>query len=244
MTFAHKLIGCRKVLLSEFDPADDHGLNAESARAQAEAHLNDLRRLPGRIRAGHPASVALIFQGPHLSGKGEMVRWLVVAISPVPCRTVVWAGRPAAENTTDFLASARGEMPPSGAVSLFNRSYYETVLSERMSGVASEKIWRRRYQPISEFEVSLVNSGALVLKFFLHLSRDELDRRFKHAPPESAPNGWNELQHWDPYTSACQDALTKCSTQEAPWYVIPADIPWLRDLAVAEALSDSLRAFR
>jgi polyphosphate kinase 2 (PPK2 family) len=133
---------------------------------------------------------------------------------------------------------------------LFNRSHYEDVVAARVRSLVPEEVWRQRYEHINAFERLLADSQTIVLKFFLHVSRGEQERRLldRERNPLKAWKlsvaDWQERERWDDYTAAYEDALSRCSAKHAPWFVVPADKKWFRNLAVAEALRDALIPFR
>jgi PPK2 family polyphosphate:nucleotide phosphotransferase len=150
----------------------------------------------------------------------------------------------------DFLWRIHARTPPAGDIRIFNRSHYEDVLAVRVHQLTPKKVWRRRYEQINAFERLLADSDTIILKFFLNISKDEQKERLlkrENDPIKSwklSVTDWKEREHWDAYTAAYEDALNRCSTKHAPWFIVPADKKWFRNLAVAEALRDALMPFK
>jgi PPK2 family polyphosphate:nucleotide phosphotransferase len=148
----------------------------------------------------------------------------------------------------DFLWRYHQYTPPSGMISIFNRSHYEDVLVVRVKNLVPEEVWRERYHIINEWEHSLCLSNTTILKFFLHISKDEQKRRLE-ARLQNPEKQWkfssNDLKErllWDKYQIAYQDAITKCTTAYAPWYIVPANKKWYRNLVIARTIADTLEA--
>jgi PPK2 family polyphosphate:nucleotide phosphotransferase len=150
----------------------------------------------------------------------------------------------------DFLWRVHKRTPPAGHIKIFNRSHYEDVLVVRVHRLVPEEVWRLRYPSINTFERLLFDSATILLKFYLHISKAEQQQRLleREQNPIKAWKlsvaDWQERSLWDDYTAAYEDVLNRCSTPQAPWFVVPADKKWFRDLAVAETLRDALEPFR
>jgi polyphosphate kinase 2 (PPK2 family) len=133
---------------------------------------------------------------------------------------------------------------------IFNRSHYEDVLIVRVHGLVPEAVWRRRYDQINEFERTLAENQTIILKFFLHISKEEQAERLREREEQKdkrwklSPGDYQERRRWDEYMRAYEDALTRCATAEAPWYVVPSDHKWFRNLAIARTLVEMLRPYR
>ena len=152
------------------------------------------------------------------------------------------------ESSHDFLWRYHSKAPPKGMIHIFNRSHYEDVLIVRVKDLVPESVWRPRYEAINQFEYALTADGVTVLKFFLHISRDEQKRRLESrlADPDKrwkfSSNDLKERAYWDDYQAAFEDAVNECSTDYAPWYVVPANNKWYRNLVVARTIADTLEA--
>jgi PPK2 family polyphosphate:nucleotide phosphotransferase len=150
----------------------------------------------------------------------------------------------------DFLWRVHSRTPAAGDIRIFNRSHYEDVLVVRVHNLVPEPVWKARYDHINAFEKLLVDSNTIVLKFYLHISKAEQKRRLlerEEDPVKSwklSVGDWEEREHWDDYSAAYEDAINHCSTKKAPWFIVPADKKWFRNLAVAERLVEALEPFR
>ena len=150
----------------------------------------------------------------------------------------------------DFLWRIHAQTPLAGHIKIFNRSHYEDVLIVRVHQLVPERVWRSRYEHINAFERLLVDSATLIFKFYLHISKEEQRQRLLEREQDPLKSwklslaDWQEREYWDDYTAAYEDALSRCSTLHAPWFIVPADKKWFRNLAVAETLRNALWPFR
>ena len=141
-------------------------------------------------------------------------------------------------------------IPAKGVLSIFNRSHYEDVLVVRVHNLVPKNVWEQRYQEINHFEKLLVNNNTILLKFFLHISKDEQERRLLAREQDIdkawklSPSDWAERKYWQDYQDAYEDALSKCTTNEAPWYIVPANHKWYRNIVVAHTLVDTMRQYK
>jgi PPK2 family polyphosphate:nucleotide phosphotransferase len=241
--------------LAAIDPASTPGLkpgkNGEAkakAEAELEANRETLQKLQYRLWAENKRSVLLVMQGMDTSGKDGVVRHVISGMNPEGCKVVSFKKPSEIELDHDFLWRIHAACPAKGEIGVFNRSHYEDVLVVRVHNLIPEKVWRERYDLINAFERSLTASGTVVVKVFLHISKDEQKERLlaRLADPEK---NWKfnagdvaERQKWDDYQKAYEDALSKCSTAESPWHVVPADRKWYRNWAVSQILVDTLEA--
>jgi PPK2 family polyphosphate:nucleotide phosphotransferase len=149
----------------------------------------------------------------------------------------------------DFLWRGHLAVPERGQIGIFNRSYYEDVLVVRVHNLVPKEIWKKRYDQINMFEELLAENGVTILKFFLHISKEEQRKRFKERLDDPArqwkisPADFAERKFWDSYVEAYEEALTKCSTATAPWYIIPADHKWFRNMAISQIIAQTLGDF-
>ncbi|NJD88519.1 MAG: polyphosphate kinase 2 family protein, partial [Betaproteobacteria bacterium] len=154
------------------------------------------------------------------------------------------------ERAHDFLWRIHRHAPRLGQFSIFNRSHYEDVLVVRVHGLAPKSVWKERYGHIRDFEELLAEHGTVVLKYFLHITKEEQEQRLleREESPETAwklnPNDWKERDHWDEYTRAYEDAISRTAAKHAPWTVVPANAKWYRNLVVAESIVDALKGRR
>ena len=236
-----------KVRLDELDPSFTGKHESESdAKAEIVHDLERLRRLQYRLYAEGERSVLIVLQAADAAGKDGTVRHVFGAFNPQGATVRAFKVPTAQEAAHDFLWRVHAAAPPRGNIAIFNRSHYEDVLVARVHGLVPENVWSRRYDRINEFEKLLTQAGTHIVKFFLHISPDEQLRRFKARLDD--PQRWWKLDEkdyaerarWDDYTKAYEEALERCSTKRAPWYVIPANHKWFRNLAVARIVADTL----
>jgi PPK2 family polyphosphate:nucleotide phosphotransferase len=191
--------------------------------------------------------VLIVLQGLDTSGKDGTIRNVFRDVDPVGCRVASFKVPTQIELAHDFLWRVHRETPGRGELVVFNRSHYEDVLVVRVHELVPEAVWRERYDHINAFERLLADSGTIVAKFYLHISKEEQESRLldRERDVEKAwklsAADWVERRSWDRYIAAYEDAIARCATAEAPWYVVPADRKWFRNLAVAESIVELLR---
>ena len=237
-----------KLVLRKFDANETYGWvreDAEAEQAQYETKLTDLQE---RVWAEGKHSVLIVLQGIDAAGKDGTVRHVMDAFNPQGCRVVGFKAPTPEELRHDFLWRIHAHTPAKGTVAIFNRSHYEDVLVVRVHGLVPKRIWQDRYRSINEFERTLAQEGTTIVKFFLYIDRDEQRERLQ-ARLDDPDKRWKfssadlpEREKWDDYIAAFQDALTRTSTEWAPWYLIPANRKWFRNLAVAHVLGETLEA--
>jgi PPK2 family polyphosphate:nucleotide phosphotransferase len=190
--------------------------------------------------------VLLVVQAMDTGGKDSTIRAVTRGLNPQGCRVVGFKAPSKAELARDFLWRVHAEVPPKGTIGVFNRSHYEDVLIVRVHGWASSDVLEARYGHINAFERLLHDTGTRVVKIMLHISKEyQLEQlRERVATPEKYwkfnPEDLKERALWDDYASAYELALARCSTREAPWYVVPAETKWFRNLVVAKLLLETL----
>ena len=214
------------------------------------ALLPELRKLQYRLYAENRRAVLVVLQAMDAGGKDGVVRHVFSGFNPQGCRVTSFKSPSATELDHDFLWRIHRAVPPLGEIGVFNRSHYEDVLIVRVHELVPADVWRRRYARINAFERHLAESGVTMLKFFLHISREEQTRRLldRIDDPERnwklSPADAEERRYWDDYRRAYEDVLRECSTPCAPWYVIPSDHKWYRNWAIARVLLARLRDMR
>lgn len=250
MGHAIKVEGKARHILDKIDPRADGGMQKEEGQERFTKLATELRDLQELLYAASDHSLLVILQGRDTSGKDGAIRKVFDFVNPQGCRVESFKVPTAEELAHDFLWRCHKVTPARGMITVFNRSHYEDVLVVRVHHLVPEKQWRRRYDHINNFENLLVDNKTIVLKFCLHISQKEQEERLLEREQEVAKawklsaGDWKEREHWDEYTEAYDEALHRCSTDEAPWYVIPADRKWFRDLAIAETIVDALRPYR
>jgi PPK2 family polyphosphate:nucleotide phosphotransferase len=250
MPFAHRLDGSAPVRLSEFDPRESGGLTKADGVARADALGEELAELEDLLYYAGRHALLIVLQGRDTAGKDGCIRRILTYSNVQSVRVEPFKVPTEEELAHDFLWRVHARAPRRGSVAIFNRSHYEDVLVVRVHNLAPEEVWRRRYAHINQFEQLLHDSDTLILKFYLHVSKEEQRERLlaREEEPEKAwklsVQDWKEREHWDAYTAAYEDALQLCATPHAPWYVVPADRKWFRNLAVIERIVETLRPFR
>jgi PPK2 family polyphosphate:nucleotide phosphotransferase len=238
----------RRVRLDRIDPGDTHGFDKDSAQEATDGLLERLTDLQERLWAEHRRAVLVVLQGIDAAGKDGTIRKVMTAFNPQGCPVSSFKVPSAEELAHDFLWRIHKRVPGKGEVGIFNRSHYEDVLIVRVHDLVPREIWNARYDQIVAFEDHLAATGTTIVKFFLYIDRDEQRERFQ-ARYDDPTKRWKfalgdleERKRWDDYIAAYEDALSKTSTERAPWHVIPANRKWFRDLVVATILVDTLEA--
>jgi PPK2 family polyphosphate:nucleotide phosphotransferase len=235
-----------RVRLAKVDPGDTHGFNQARAGERAAKHLARLQILQEMLFAERRRRVLIVLQGIDTSGKDGVVKHLSKALHPLGTRVASFGVPTEPELAHDYLWRIHAEVPGNGQIVIFNRSHYESVLVERVHALVPKKRWSRRYDHINEFERLLVDEGTTIIKCFLHIDlAAQLERlRARYDDPTKRwkfnVGDLEERKLWGAYERAFEDALSRCSTRDAPWYVIPANHKWFRNLAVGEIVTDTL----
>jgi PPK2 family polyphosphate:nucleotide phosphotransferase len=235
------------------DPGATPGVKGKAAaRKDVTAMAPELATLQEQLFAngnvGGPKRLLLVLQGMDASGKDGTVKHVVGQVNPAGCRITSFTAPTKDELAHDFLWRITDALPTAGQLGVFNRSHYEDVLVVRVHDLVPRAVWSRRYARINAWEKRLAASGTTIVKVFLHLSREEQRRRLLERLEDPTkhwkigPTDIPERHRWDDYQEAYLAALDKCSTDIAPWYVVPADRKWYRDWAVSHLLLETLRA--
>jgi len=231
--------------LPDIDPRETHG-RKEEALAGLRDNVGLLASQQERLYAGARHAVLVVLQGMDTAGKDGTIKHVMTGLNPQGVIVAPFKVPTPEEAAHDFLWRVHRQTPGKGMIAIFNRSHYEQVLVVRVHGLEPEETWRRHYDQINEFERTLAENGTTILKFFLHISKEEQRERLQDRI-DTPEKQWKfrkadveERKLWDDYQRAYEDALSRCSTEHAPWYVIPADRNWFRDYAVAEILADTL----
>lgn len=220
-------------------------------RKSAEEEFKNLRdeliELQPRLYAEGKQKLLIVLQALDAGGKDGTIRKVFSGVNPQGVRVVGFRAPSLHELSRDYLWRVHREVPATGQIGVFNRSHYGDVLVVRVDKLVSEAVWQQRYEQINHFEKLLHETGTRILKFYLHISKDEQkerlqaridnpDKHFKFDIDDLA-----ERRQWDEYIAAYEDALTRCTSEWAPWYVIPADRKWYRNLAVTRIIVETLR---
>jgi PPK2 family polyphosphate:nucleotide phosphotransferase len=220
--------------------------SSDEAAVELEKCQKTLRDLQYRMYAEDQRSLLVVLQGRDAAGKDGTIRRVFSVMNPQGCSVKSFKVPTTVELAHDFLWRCHSAMPARGQVTVFNRSHYEDVLVVRVHSLVPKKVWSRRYAHINAFEELLCDNHTLVLKFFLHIDRQEQLERFKDRIDDPSKHwkisdaDYAEQPYWDEYTKAFEDALEKCSTKHAPWFVIPANKKWFRNLAIAQIVADAM----
>jgi PPK2 family polyphosphate:nucleotide phosphotransferase len=250
MAFAFKVTPGKKVRLADYDANADGGMTKEEGRVKLAKLTAELGRIQEELYAAGQHSVLMILQGIDTSGKDGTIRGVLTDVNPQGCRVESFKVPTEEELAHDFLWRVHRVTPRKGMLGVFNRSYYEDVLVVRVHKLAPEKVWKARYDQINDFERLLAANQTILMKFFLHISKDEQKQRLLAREQDVekawklAAGDWREREYWDDYQAAYEDALSRCSTEAAPWYIVPANRKWYRNLAISEALVTTLRGYR
>jgi PPK2 family polyphosphate:nucleotide phosphotransferase len=213
---------------------------------QLEQRVARLAALHTRLAAEATRSLVLVLQGLDASGKDGTIRNVLTGINPQGCKVVSFREPTSTELAHDYLWRIHAQCPARGEIAIFNRSHYEDVVAVRVRRLAPQHVWRRRYAQIRAFERLLCEEGTAVVKVFLHVSRDEQRTRLQERledPEKSWKLSRSDLEdraRFDEFMTAYEEAIAETSCKEAPWYVVPADHNWVRNLAVAEILVETL----
>ncbi|HVK02336.1 MAG TPA: PPK2 family polyphosphate kinase [Armatimonadaceae bacterium] len=239
-----------KVKLGKVPTKENGGLKEEQAAARLAELKQELADLQELMYAAGKNALLVVVQGRDTAGKDGTIKSVADAMNPVGVRVASFKVPTAAELAHDFLWRVHRETPEIGQVVFFNRSHYEDVLVVRVKELAPKSLWKKRYAHINDFEDLLADHGVIVVKFYLHISKEEQAKRLvaREKEPKKSwklnAGDWKEREFWEEYTAAYDDVLEKCSTPHAPWFIVPADSKWYRNLAVAEALAQTLRPYR
>jgi PPK2 family polyphosphate:nucleotide phosphotransferase len=236
-----------KLDLGKVDPGfTDKQVDKSSAAGELEAHTQKLRELQYMLYAENRRSLLICLQGLDAAGKDGTITHVLGAMNPQGTRVHGFKVPSREEAAHDFLWRAHQHAPATGEVVIFNRSHYESVLVERVHRMVPAPVWRERYELIRAFERGLLANGTHILKFFIHISPGEQLRRFKQRLDDPArhwkisESDYRERELWPRYIEAFEEAIANTSTDEAPWFVIPADHKWFRNLAISEIVVDTL----
>lgn len=249
MRFAIRLKPGKKVDLSEVPSENPSTLDKPEAQELFSVLGKELQTLQELLYGAATHSVILVVQGRDTAGKDGVVNAVLAQVDAMGCQTTAFKAPNTEERAHDFLWRVHKASPPKGILAIFNRSHYEDVLVTRVNKLVPEEVWRGRYRHINHFESLLLDSNTIVIKCFLHISKEEQEKRLlerEKNPAKSwklAVEDWKDRGNWEEYSEAYEDAMEQCS-EAAPWFVIPGDRKWYRNLAVMEVLVESLRPHR
>lgn len=236
-----------KVRLRDISAEAPRGLTKARAEKRFAELGRELFELQDSMFGARVHSVLVVLQGRDSAGKDGTIKHVVGCLNPRGVSVASFGVPTAEEREHDFLWRVHKHAPRRGEFAIFNRSHYEDVLVVRVHGLAPKKLWQQRYGHIRDFEELLAEHGTIVLKYFLHITREEQEERLleREQKADTAwklnPNDWKERDHWDEYTAAYEDAISKTAAPHAPWTIVPANSKWYRNLVVAESIVGALR---
>ena len=233
--------------LSGIDPRDTCGLkDKDAAKEQTAKDAGTIDTLQDRLFAEGKRALLVVLQGIDCSGKDGTVRAVFNVCGPIGVHVSPFKAPSAEELSHDYLWRVHKVCPPRGIIGIFNRSHYEDVLVVKVKGFAAPEAIERRYGEINDFEKMLSANGTKILKFMLHISKDEQAERLKERVEDPAkrwkfnPSDLDDRALWDDYMAAYETAVKRCSTEHAPWHVIPADRNWVRNAVIARIVRETL----
>lgn len=236
----------KRIRLQDFDPSWCGDEEKQRAQAETRRNVQVVGELAYRLYAENRRALLIVLQGMDTAGKDGTIRTVMDGINPQGCQVTSFKAPSEEELDHDFLWRIHRAVPRRGNVGIFNRSHYEDVLVVRVHGLVPEKEWKQRYRRINEFERLLVEGGVRLVKFFLHISKEEQRKRLQ-ARLDDPNKRWKfsrrdleERKLWPLYQRAYEDALTRCNTEYAPWYIVPSDRKWYRNLVVSRVLRSVL----
>ena len=223
---------------SETGPFQDK----EEAEPVIRKNLENLHEMQDVLYAEGRHALLIVFQAMDAGGKDGAIDYVFSGVNPQGCSVTSFKKPTGEELAHDFLWRIHAAAPRKGMIGIFNRSHYESLLVERVRGIVPKSVWSARYEHVRNFERLLSDEGTTILKFFLHISKDEQKERLQkrladpHKNWKFDPSDLEERQHWDDYQEAYEDALRETSTKYAPWYVVPADRKWFRNWVLSETI--------
>ena len=234
--------------ITDYDPAETHGLSKEQALSEIDQLRTRLNELQDLLYADRRFGLLVVLQAIDTGGKDGTTKSVFREVGPLGCAVFSFGVPSAEEAAHDYLWRYRVNTPERGKVVIFNRSYYESVLVERVNELVSKHVWEKRYDDINRLEAYLAEQHIVVAKFFLHISKDEQRERLQDRI-DTPKKRWkfhsgdlDERKKWDAYQDAFEAMVDRCNTKSAPWHVVPADHKWYRDVVVAKALIERLEA--
>jgi len=237
-----------KIRLAKIDPSfTGTWTSHEEAEQEIRQHVECMDKLQYLLYADHNQSLLVVLQALDAAGKDGVIRHLFTGMNPQGASVVCFKQPSQSELGHDFLWRAHMRAPGKGEVVIFNRSHYEDVLVVRVHKLAPQSVWSKRYEVINDFEKTLAQNGTRILKFYLHISAEEQLERFKLRLDDKSrhwkisESDYLEREQWPQYVEAYEDALALTSTKRAPWYVIPANHKWFRNLSISQIIATTMK---
>ena len=239
-----------RIRLKDFNPDFHEGLDKDEAREKTERLCRRIGEHQDLLHASGTKSLLILLQGMDTSGKDGAVKHVFDAVNPAGVESTSFKTPTSEEAAHDFLWRVHHAVPRYGNIGIFNRSHYEEVLVVRVLELKPRTVWQRHYEEINAFERLLTQNNVVLLKFFLHISREEQGRRLQariddpHKNWKFQPEDLHMRAHWNEFMRAYEDAINRCSTAHAPWHIIPANRKWFRDLAIARIVVDAMERMK
>lgn len=238
----------KKFKLKNYDPAFTNGLKEAEARAQITALRLRVAELQAELHADGRFALLVVLQGMDASGKDGAANSVFRDCGPVGCSVQSFGVPSEEERSHDYLWRIHNAMPERGKTVIFNRSHYESLLVERVRGLVPETRWKERFEEINQFERMLSRENTVILKFFIHISKEEqriqLQQRVDNPEKQYKfrMGDLDDRKLWDDYMIAYEDVIQNCNTENAPWFVVPSNRRWYRDVVIAETIIERLEA--
>jgi PPK2 family polyphosphate:nucleotide phosphotransferase len=231
------------------DPdASEHFIDKAGVREALKAQRDRIADLQARLYGERRRGLLIVLQATDTGGKDGTIKGVFRGVNPQGCRVHAFKKPGDDEIAQDFLWRYHRHTPPRGMIAIFNRSHYEDVLVVRVRKLMPEEVWRERYRMINEWEHMLCLNDTAIVKFFLHISKGEQKRRLQarlDVPDKRWKFSESDLKEralWDEYQAAYEEAIARCATPYAPWYVVPSNKKWYRNLVIARTIADTLEA--
>ncbi len=236
----------RKLRLDDISAEPPKGMTKEKAQKRFVSLAEEMFKLQDAMFGAKLHGVLVVLQGRDGAGKDGAIKHVVGQLNPRGVAVTSFGVPTLEERQHDFLWRVHRHAPRLGEFSIFNRSHYEDVLVVRVHDLVPKKLWKARFDHIADFEEMLAEHGTIILKYFLHITREEQEQRLldREKDPETAwklnPNDWKERDHWDEYTEAYEEAISRTAAPHAPWTIVPANAKWYRNLVIAESIAAAL----
>lgn len=236
--------------LLEWDPDNTFNKNPRDIETGLAKLFTKMSELQYRLYVEKKNSLLIVLQGMDTSGKDGTIRHVITAFDPVSCRVESFKIPSAEELAHDFLWRIHKVVPQKGFIEVFNRSHYEDVVEVRVQNLVPRTVWSQHYDQINQFERYLAENNVKVIKFFLHISKQEQKKRLLERLSDPAKrwkvneDDFKKRKKWDQYMQAYGDAINRCSTSLAPWYIIPANKKWFRNWAIAKISVETLEQMK
>jgi len=238
-----------KVKLKDFDPGytgEYDEKDKDKVKEEIEKLKEKMAKLQNLLYAENKHALLIVLQGMDACGKDGTIRTVMSGVNPQGCQVTSFKVPTEEEKEHDFLWRIHKALPAKGNIGIFNRSHYEDVLVVRVHNLVPPEVWKERYEMINDFEKTIAKNGTVILKFFLHISKEEQAERFRERVLDPSKN-WKfsmgdlkEREYWNMYMEAFEDAITKTSTKWAPWYIVPSNKKWFRNLVISKTIVETL----